>query len=322
MPKTETLLTSRPCPISGTHEAFLVSNADRHGKDLRNVINIDSGLIYVDPVPFENTEKFYKNEYRKSYKGIHQPKPKHIYRAGKNAISRLKKIEHVLKPNSKILDAGSSSGEFVYLAEKKGHRAYGLEANIPYAEFSKRALEIEVTNATFSEYNGENDFDFVTLFHVLEHLEHPKRDLIHLSECLKTGSCMVIEVPNIAYKRMALSHKWHPGHLYSYTITTLTALLETLGFATVECTEVGKGANIFGIFRKTDSGAATQTVSKDTSKDLLSNLKKANLAYYCNLFTYFKPFPKLLKNIQEKSASSNKSPKAILDQLLDNFKAY
>jgi len=309
----------RPCPISGSHKALVVCERDRHKKPLRNVINMESGLIYVDPVPFKNTEEFYKNEYRKSYKGVHEPKPKHIYRAGKNAIERLDKIKHILHPSSKILDAGSSSGEFVYLAKKQGHRAFGLEANIPYAEFSIKSLEIEVTNAAFSQYKGGNDFDCITLFHVLEHLEYPLRDLTHLSQCLKPGGFIVIEVPNIAYNNMALHHKWHPGHLYSFTATTLNALFETLGFTALECIEVGNGANVFGVFRKTDDKVTTQVANKAKAEDFLADLTNANQAYYRNPLTYIKPMPKLLRNIHEKYKSYNKSPKIILDHLLINL---
>ena len=50
-------------------------------------MSVESGLIYVDPVPFKNTEEFYKTDYRKSYKGVHSPKPKHVYRAGNVALA-------------------------------------------------------------------------------------------------------------------------------------------------------------------------------------------------------------------------------------------
>ena len=52
------------------------------------------------------------------------------------------------------------------------------------------------------------------MFHVLEHLENPVRDLRHLAESLRIGGKMVIEVPNILYPNMAFSNKWHPGHLF------------------------------------------------------------------------------------------------------------
>ena len=71
---------SRPCTITGNSDAHEVCLEDRHGKSLRNIISADSGLIYVDPVTFQNTEELHKTKYRKSYKGVHQPKPKYVYR--------------------------------------------------------------------------------------------------------------------------------------------------------------------------------------------------------------------------------------------------
>ena len=92
MNRRATVTTSRPCPISNSNAAWVVSDHDRHGKKLRNVLSTNSGLIFVDPVPFENTEEFYKSEYRKSYKGVHQPKPKHIYRAGRLALKEFQEL--------------------------------------------------------------------------------------------------------------------------------------------------------------------------------------------------------------------------------------
>ena len=318
MQSFKTVEANRACPISGTNEALEVYAVDRHGKDLRNVINKASGLIYVDPVPFKNTEAFYKTEYRKSYKGVLTPKPKHIYRAGKNALKRLKLLEPFLKPEAKILDAGSSSGEFVYLSAKRGYISSGLEANIPYAEFSKQALGIEVTNTAFSEFSSEKTYDCITLFHVLEHLEHPKRDLLHLSENLKVGGIIAIEVPNIAYHKMALKHKWHPGHLYSYTPATLAALLQSLGFEIVQCEKVDKDANVFGVFKKRSSTPAPvpQSIEAVLAEQLAAKLSSDNTAYYLNIFNYLKPFPKLYKNLLEKRATASKSPKEILDSLI------
>ena len=97
---------SRPCPISGTSDAYEVCSRDRHGQPLRNIISADSGLIYVDPVPFENTEEFYKTEYRKSYKGVHAPKPKHVYRAGNVALQRFSRLSKLLSQGARCLDAG------------------------------------------------------------------------------------------------------------------------------------------------------------------------------------------------------------------------
>ena len=65
------IVATRSCPISGSKDSVLISSKDRHGKPFRNVMSVASGLIYVDSVPFENTDGFYKTKHRKSYKGVH-----------------------------------------------------------------------------------------------------------------------------------------------------------------------------------------------------------------------------------------------------------
>ena len=308
--------TGRACPISGSKQAYLVSEKDRHGQPLRNVISKESGLIFVDPVPFENTEEFYKTEYRKSYKGVHCPKPKHVYRAGGNALQRYERIKPLLSEHANTLDAGSSSGEFVYLMKSRGFHAQGVEANQPYAKYSQKELGIDVSVQPFSEYRTEEEFDLISMFHVLEHLEHPIRDLTHLSKSLKTDGMFIIEVPNILYPNMAFQNKWHPGHLFSYSQETLSALGQTVGLQVIDCTPICDGGNLWGVFRKCQEANSEPKNPEDTFPEkTLAALRRDSLSYYKNPRNYFKVFKKLAKQTQEKRASRKKTAQQILDSL-------
>jgi SAM-dependent methyltransferase len=308
---------SRPCPISGSTDAIEVCSIDRHGKPLRNLISSESGLIYVDPVPFENTEEFYKTEYRKSYKGVHRPKPKHVYRAGKIAMERYSRLLQYLSDEANCLDAGSSSGEFVYLLNKRGFRAQGVEANLPYAEYSESELDLSVTKSPFSEFKTEGKFDLITMFHVLEHLENPVRDLSYLGQFLKPEGKLVIEVPNILYPNMAFSHKWHPGHLFSFTDQSLSLLLEKAGFSSISCTPIGDGGNLWGVFEISEGGHSKHLIENQRSLCVsnLHELEKGKIVYKLNIKNYLKFIPKLLNQLVEKKFANAKSGKEILDQL-------
>ncbi len=308
--------TGRACPISGSKQAYLVSEKDRHGQHLRNVISKESGLIFVDPVPFENTEEFYKTEYRKSYKGLHRPKPKHVYRAGGNALQRYERIKSLVSDHANILDAGSSSGEFVYLMKSRGFHAQGVEANRPYAEYSQKELGIDVSVQPFSEFRTEEEFDLISMFHVLEHLEHPIRDLTHLCKSLKNDGVFIIEVPNILYPDMAFRNKWHPGHLFSYSQETLSALVQTVGLQVIHCNPIGDGGNLWGVFRKCqDTNGEPKKADATFAEQTLATLQRGSLAYYMNLSNYFKVFQKLAMQTKEKRASRKKTAQQILNSL-------
>ena len=306
---------SRGCPISGSTDAVLVSSKDRHGKPLRNVMCQESGLIYVDPVPFENTEEFYQTEYRKSYKGVHRPRPKHVYRAGKIALERYSRLSGLLSPSANCLDAGSSSGEFVYLLKSRSHNAQGVEANIPYAEYSQSQLEIQVSISPFSEFKTEEKFDLITMFHVLEHLEHPVRDLSHLGNLLKPGGYFVIEVPNILYPDMAFSHKWHPGHLFSFSAQTLSMLMQKAGFKTISCAALGDGGNLWGVFQF-DHLSGLQNLSHSiSSSTTLDELFRGRILYHLHFWNYLKFIPKWWSQIVEKIGAGGKNGREILDHI-------
>jgi 2-polyprenyl-3-methyl-5-hydroxy-6-metoxy-1,4-benzoquinol methylase len=309
--------TKASCPISGTREAMIVCRKDRHGKPLRNVINVDSGLIFVDPVPFDNTEEFYKSEYRKSYKGVHCPKPKHVYRAGKIALERFERVNQLVSDNATTLDAGSSSGEFVYLLQKRGYKTKGIEANEPYAEYSRSELEVDISIQPFSQYFSNEEFDLITMFHVLEHLENPVRDLRKLSERLKPNGYFVIEVPNILYRNMSFSHKWHPGHLFSYTAETLSKIMGTAGLETIKCSPLEDGGNLWGVFRKTQNKAIGETESLEEFEvsKILRTLRFAAFKYYANPKNYIKFLYKLMRQFAEKNISRGKPGREILDAL-------
>ena len=314
MPLPATMIkASRPCPISGTSDAYEVCSRDRHGQPLRNIISADSGLIYVDPVPFENTEEFYKTEYRKSYKGVHQPKPKHVYRAGNVALQRFSRLSKLLFQGARCLDAGSSSGEFVYLLRKRGFDAHGVEANLPYAEYSQKELGISVCISPFSEYQSDKRFDLITMFHVLEHLENPVRDLSSLAGFLKPDGKLVIEVPNILYPDMSFTHKWHPGHLFSFTDQTLSMLLEKSGFKVISCHPIGDRGNLWGVFEVAEP--VEPIVQPSLALQNFDELENGRWKYFLNCQNYYKFIPKMLNQLVEKKASNAMKGKEILDEL-------
>jgi hypothetical protein len=61
--------SARACPLTGTHEAVLLTSRDRHGEKLNNICWKDTGFIGVDPIPMPDVEEFYKTDYRQQYKG-------------------------------------------------------------------------------------------------------------------------------------------------------------------------------------------------------------------------------------------------------------
>jgi 2-polyprenyl-3-methyl-5-hydroxy-6-metoxy-1,4-benzoquinol methylase len=303
--------SQRPNPLTGSREAVVVATKDRHGAPLRNVCWIDTGFIGVDPIPLADVEHFYKKEYRQEYKGSFSPQKRHVLRAGRVARERLERILRwfpALRERSlRSLDAGASSGEFVFLMRESGHEAFGVEAHEGYAAHAKDVLGLRVTNAVFSELETEGaPFDLITMFHVLEHLEHPVTELARLAATLSNAGVFVIEVPNILHRGMKFSHKWHLGHLNGFSARTLEATASRAGLVPLVCSEIDGGGNLLGVFQKGAPATARQIVEKLSGATPELDQLRANTAwdYYLRLSTWRRLGARLVKQVEERETSA------------------
>lgn len=263
--------TKSPCPLTGSHEAVVVAERDRHGKPLRTVLSKASGLAFTDPRPTpERLRRFYETEYRVAYKRTLTPKPKHIVRAGRAARERLARFEQRLAPGCRLLDAGAGGGEFVHLASSRGYAAQGVEPNRGYAEFAIDEYGVEIFNGFYQDAPYQpGQFDCVTMFHVLEHLEQPVKALRLLAGWLRPGGTMVVEVPDLVTKETAPNQKWHLGHLHHFTNATLAATAVLAGLRPIRFVDCG---NVFGVFEKPTGGS-----SPGEASDYLAGAFEANL---------------------------------------------
>lgn len=245
----EPISADRPCPITGTYECDVVATKAREGHPLRNVISRASGIIYVDPLPIEDLAGYYRDEYRKTYKNIVRPKPKHVYRAGFVALERLKHAKGHVGSGLRCLDIGAGGGEWVYLMQQLGNESFGVEPNQGYGTFAKDSYDVEVFLGMYQDSVFERgSFDQLSLFQVLEHLADPVRDLQRMAEYLKPGGKFLIEVPDILFPGMHFDHKWHDGHLFGFDAITLEAVAARAGLRKIAL-DVLPG-NLYGVFEK------------------------------------------------------------------------
>jgi 2-polyprenyl-3-methyl-5-hydroxy-6-metoxy-1,4-benzoquinol methylase len=213
----------------------------------------------------------------------------------------------ILEPRLVTLDAGASSGEFVFLMQELGHDATGLEAHEGYASHARGALGLNVENGVFSSFTpGRKRFDLITMFHVLEHLEFPVEELERLSEALSDTGIFVLEVPNILHRGMRFSHKWHSAHLSGFSQRTFEATALRAGLHPLLSGETEDGANLFGIFRKGEK------ISSESVRDQLGGAQpeldqlvaNSDSDYFSRTSTWLKIGPKLFSQVEERWTSS------------------
>ena len=146
------------------------------------------------------------------------------------------------------LDIGCGGGSVLYFAKKDGWKVKGLEISPDYAKYVKEKLDVEVYTANFLHYeNSSEQFDLVSLRHVLEHLPDSILAMNKISALLKKGGYAHFEFPNInslshKFRRimtnLKLSNKkydasYNPGHCNEFSKRTFKYLLKLTNFELV-----------------------------------------------------------------------------------------
>lgn len=225
-----------PCLVCSTTERRILAYQGRHYQKLTTGICTGCGLIHSLPIPTESDlTAYYRSHYRNDYKGTFTPKPKHILRYSRTALTRLEHLKRFTGEGKKLLDVGSGSGEFLYLAKLAGYQAQGLEPHEGYSEYTRKTFQAHVLSLPLEQANIEHEsLDMITLHHVLEHLPNPLKSLSILNSWLKMGGIIAVDVPDIERTSHAPNNRFHYAHIFNFNHNTLKAIMTKAGFTVVE----------------------------------------------------------------------------------------
>lgn len=218
------------------------------GETLQMALCGGCGLVQQSTLPTDEELKiYYSHNYREDYKSTHQPKPKYVYRAGLAAKDRLAFIERagVQASGKRLLDIGAGGGEFCYMAGKAGFAAQGIEPHHGYSEFARDQYEVSIRTCGIAELE-EQQADVVTMFHVFEHLAHPRDVIKKIWNVLDDNGHLVIEVPNIHQADSSPHNIYFKAHLFYYSRYSLMAAVSQ--YFELVCLE--DEHNLFMAFRK------------------------------------------------------------------------
>ena len=186
----------------------------------------DCGVAQTSPVPDDLS--FYYADYHGG---------RHGGSADFCAGRRVRWLEQSAAENKnsarKVLDIGCGEGTFLQRAKRRNWQCVGVELDREGLKNSD--LEIYETIATVKDAHGENSFAAITLWHVLEHLEHPRESLKEIYELLVPDGKLLIAVPDAAgFQAKIFGKDWlHldvPRHLYHFNFQSLEMLLRQHGF--------------------------------------------------------------------------------------------
>ncbi|MEJ1221456.1 class I SAM-dependent methyltransferase [Sediminicola sp. 1XM1-17] len=187
------------------------------------------------PVP-NNLSKYYESKAYISHTDATDTLQDKIYQFVKriNLHHKVKLISQYTT-NKKILDIGAGTGDFLKYAKIKGWDITGVEPNEHARKLaSEKGIQL---SSSFEELPAEQ-YDIITLWHVLEHLPDLDAHIKQLHNLLLPQGTLIIAVPNYnSYDAKHYGHYWAafdvPRHLYHFSRNSIKRIFSKHSFSLV-----------------------------------------------------------------------------------------
>ena len=139
------------------------------------------------------------------------------------------------KQNGNLLDFGCGTGYFAASVKRKGWNVVGIEPSESAAEIACSKFGIEVISPEKSTELSHNQFDTITLWHVLEHVENLNETMVLFSKLLKENGKLIIALPNhTSYDAIKYRAFWAaydvPRHIWHFSPDTFQQLAQKHGY--------------------------------------------------------------------------------------------
>ena len=210
------------------------------------------GLLFVDPQPsWEELSAHYPKEYH-AY--LRKESKMTAFLRGFGLRNRVISIlKRTTAQKGRILDVGCATGDFLHTFKKMTDwNVEGLEI-VPEAAAAARAKGLNIIEAELETAALETDnYDVITLWDVLEHVQDPAMVLQICNDLLKPEGILVLKCPDPAGKEALLfKENWigyeAPQHLFGFPRAVLKNKLEEVGFSKVNTTQTGSDYSSFSV---------------------------------------------------------------------------
>ncbi len=191
-------------------------------------------MLITTPKPnIEDLEKYYQSEDYISHTDSKRSLFEKLYHIVKT-YSLSKKVGLISKLNKgtgTLLDIGAGTGDFLAFAKQKGWDVKGVEPNDQAKKLAKKkGIDLEPETKSYTA----QQFDVITMWHVLEHVPDLQFQIKELKRLLKAGGYLIIAVPNFkSYDAAYYKSFWAaydvPRHLWHFSKKSIEKLFSEHG---------------------------------------------------------------------------------------------
>ena len=253
---------------------------------------ISCGFHFTNPIPSEEVVgNYYKSENYISHSSSNTGLINKAYNLVRNiTLKRKVKLVSRLAQGKELLDIGAGTGHFLNAAKGASFIVQGLEPDEDAKKFAKSEFLLSLEDLEEIVKIESNSKDVITMWHVLEHVFHLKRDLSEFVRVLNDDGVFIVAVPNMSsWDAKHYGAFWAaydvPRHLYHFQESTIKNLFSQFN---LDCVEV--------LPMKFDSFYVSMLSEKYKSGNIFSgiinglksNLKAKNNGYSSQIYVFKK----------------------------------
>ncbi len=228
------------------------------------------GMVYVTPRIKDQIlhDSYNEDDYNILYKS--KLIPSIDYRREVIAKRKYEQVSAYFEKPGSILDIGSGLGEVLSVFKENGWTCLGVEFNELASGFAREKFGLNIIRKSIFDFeSGEESFDCITLWGVLEHFTQPMQVLQKAYDLLRDGGLLVLEVPSgdsilvRYYERFGgYIDRIIEGdrHIMLFSVDSLRQMTERCGFNLVHLQS--NGLDIDTLLRLNDQARDPQIIAK------------------------------------------------------------
>ena len=285
--------TYKNCPVcySDKFANFMVCKDYTVSKsDFQLVKCEECSFVFTNPIPEESEiGSFYESEEYISHSNTSKGLVNKLYQVVRNyTIQKKIKLLVSLNKNRRLLDIGSGTGEFLHACRLQGFDIQGVEPSESGRKYSSEEYNIEVDTEEKLKNFEESSFDFITMWHVLEHVYHLNDRIEEIYRLLAKDGFLIVAVPNLeSYDASLYKEYWAaydvPRHLYHFSKRNIERLFGRHNFKLIQTLPMKFDAYYVSMLSERYKNGGSGII-KGFLNGFLSNLKAQRGGYSSQIY--------------------------------------
>lgn len=242
--ETHPMKTYTNCPVcNGTTFNQHIACKDNTGSnETFNIVKCaECNFAFTNPIPLESEiGRYYDSDEYISHSNTSKGLVNYLYQKVRNhTLDKKVILLKTLGTGKSLLDIGCGTGEFMDRANKHSYLVQGIEPSESARKQVKKNFSLLVNQESHLANLAGQSFDFITMWHVLEHVYHLNDRMAELKRLIKKDGHIIIAVPNLeSYDALKYKEHWAaydvPRHLYHFSEKDIKTLANNHGLEVIQ----------------------------------------------------------------------------------------